>query len=49
VLAAHGTYIRAETLADALMIGPPPAGAQTSVADLDEGPVTIGVTRSAAA
>jgi isoleucyl-tRNA synthetase len=49
VLAAHGTYIRAETLADALMIGPPPAGAQTSVADLDEGTVTIGVTRSAAA
>jgi len=48
VLAAHGDYIRAETLADSLVLGPPPAGGYTAVADLDEGTVTIGVTRTAA-
>jgi isoleucyl-tRNA synthetase len=48
VLAAHGAYIRAETLADSLVLGPPPASAQTAVADLDEGTVTIGVKRTAA-
>lgn len=45
VLAAHGQYIQAETLATSLEIGPPQNGAHTAQVELADGPVLVGLRR----
>jgi len=45
LLQAHGAYIAAETLADALEAARPAEDAFTVQAELDTGPVTVGVRR----
>jgi isoleucyl-tRNA synthetase len=45
VLAEYDHYIRTETLANSLVVGPPEEGARTVEAELDGGVATIGVRR----
>jgi isoleucyl-tRNA synthetase len=45
-LETWGSYVRAETLAEELVLGAAPAGAHTEALDLDQGaPLTLGVAR----
>ncbi len=46
VLAAHGDYLAAETLASSLAVGAPEPSAHVAEAELDEGAVVVGVRRA---
>ena len=46
VLAGHGAYVRAETLADELLEAIPPAGAASEEQNIDGENVTLAVKRS---
>lgn len=46
VIDAFGEYVKAETLADTLQVGPPEPDMQVSEADLDEGTAVIGIRKS---
>ncbi|MGH2352979.1 MAG: hypothetical protein ACRDJN_15325, partial [Chloroflexota bacterium] len=45
LLDAHGDYVRAETLAETLTVGPPEPGAHVGEADLDRYRVVLGLRR----
>jgi isoleucyl-tRNA synthetase len=45
VVSHWGDYIRAETLADDLLLAPPPAGSHTEALDLEERTISVGVVR----
>lgn len=45
VVTTWGDYIKTETLATDLVLGPAPAEAHTETVDLDEGQITLGVVR----
>jgi isoleucyl-tRNA synthetase len=45
LLAEWGVYVQAETLAEALVLGPPPADARAATVDLDGTAATLAVTR----
>jgi isoleucyl-tRNA synthetase len=46
LLAAYGPYLRAETLAAGITVGPPPAAAFVAEAEVDGKPVTVGLEPS---
>lgn len=46
MLAAHSDFIRSETLADSLAVGPIGEGNYTTEVDLDGGTVMIGIISS---
>ncbi len=46
VLAGHGEYVRAETLADELVAGDPPEGATSEAAKIEGDEVTLAVRKA---